>query len=135
MDSFFHPRYDLGMRYFSAVILGAILFGCKPDASNEKSAQKNSASSASTNATSSIASAPVDYIASSIQAGEKSKGTISLGVIRKAIESFQQEEGRNPASLEELLEKSYLKVMPPPPAAQKFQYDVEKGTVELVPQS
>lgn len=83
----------------------------------------------------SFVTAPVDYMTSTIRVGERTKETIELVVIRKAIESFQQEEGRNPNSLEELIEKSYLKTLPTPPSGQQFQYDAKTGNIQLVPKS
>ena len=82
-----------------------------------------------------MVTAPVDYIASSIKAGEHSKGVVEIVVITKAIESFQQEEGKFPQTLDELVEKSHLKVMPNPPAMKQFEYNPATGIVKLVPKS
>ncbi len=117
----------------AALVLGVGISGCGPSPENASTAPAKTPAAA-TNA-GSMLTAPVDYIAGSIQAGEKSKETIDLIVLRKAIESFQQEEGRNPSSLEELVQKTYLRGMPKPPAGRKFDYDASSGQVRLVPRS
>lgn len=77
--------------------------------------------------------APVDYIAATIRAGEQAKGTVETATIQKAIDAFQEGEGRLPESLEEVAQKSYLNPMPKPPVGKKFTYDAATGKVQLAP--
>jgi hypothetical protein len=108
------------------LILGA--FGC----GGESAPPATKKTAASTNE-GSVVTAPVDYIAATIRAGENAKGTVEIVTLQKAIETFQTAEGRFPESLDELKQKSYLSVLPKPPVGKKFQYDAASGKVELVP--
>ena len=82
----------------------------------------------------SVVDAPMSYVQSAVNAGQTAKGTVELITLRKAIEQYQQQEGSNPSSLNELLEKHYLKFLPPPPAGQRFDYHPADGSVQLVAQ-
>jgi len=130
------------VRFFSkcgCLIACVALMGCGSQseaprpAKTEKPQAKPSQPSAPTFTNGSIVTAPVDYIGATIHAGQKSKGTIELVTFRKAIESFQEEQQRFPQSLDELLEKSYIKVMPTPPYGLQFEYDAASGEIKLVP--
>lgn len=111
-----------------ALIFGA--FGCGGESSPPPKAAPKVV--ASTNAES-VVTAPVDYIAGTIRAGENAKGTVEIATIQKAIDAFQAAEERFPESLDELKQKSYLPVLPKPPVGKKFQYDAASGKVELAP--
>jgi hypothetical protein len=104
--------------------------GCSSKSKTDSNSAKTTASSTNE----SIVTAPVDYISEVIRTGEQTKGQIEVIALQKAIEAYQQEEGRFPSSLEELAEKSYVKEMPHAPVGKKFQYHAEKGTVTLIPQ-
>lgn len=80
-----------------------------------------------------MVTAPVDYLAATMQAGQQAKGTLDLAVIRKAIDSFQEAEGALPGALQDLVGKSYLPALPSPPVGKQFQYDPRTGTVDLIP--
>jgi hypothetical protein len=80
----------------------------------------------------SIASAPADYMAEAIRAGQATKGKVEIIAIEKAITQFQADEGRYPSSLQELVEKGQLAQLPKPPVNQKFEYDSQSGAVKLV---
>lgn len=110
-------------------MLGLGVAGCGPEG---KEAPRSSSKIAPTN-TGSVLTAPVDYVAGTVHAGTVARERMDLIVLQKAIEAFQQEEGRNPESLDELLQKSFLKVMPPPPPGQKFDYDAATGHVQMAP--
>jgi len=103
---------------------GVILVGCGD--------QKES--STKPPATDSVVDAPMNYVQGAVNAGQTAKGTVELIALRKAIEQYQQQEGSNPKSLNELLEKQYLKFLPPPPAGQKYEYHSADGSVQLVAQ-
>ncbi len=112
------------------LVLGLGMAGCGPG--GEASHPPSKVATAATH-TGSILTAPVDYVAGTVHAGTVVRERVDLIVLQKAIESFQQEEGRNPESLDELLQKSFLKVMPPLPPGQKFDYDAATGHVQLAP--
>ncbi len=115
-----------------ALTMAAWMFlgGCQP--ATQKPAQPVS-KPASTNTGYSVLTAPVDYIDATMRAGENTKGTLALGAMKKAIESFQQLEERNPDTLDELVKTGYLKVMPSTPHGQEFEYNAATGEVKLVP--
>ena len=122
---------NFALKFF---ILAYVVLGLSGCGQKLEESVPNKTSQARPIHTNSIITAPVDYIATTIQTGEQAKGKLELIAIQKAIEFFQQEEGRNPSSLEEMLEKSYLRSIPKPPVKQMFSYDAEKGTVKLVPE-
>ena len=116
------------MRATLALVVLVALAGCE----QAPLESKPSAKPASTNE-GSVATAPVDYISSVIRAGEHAKGTVEIATIQKAIDAFQEAEGRLPASLDEVVQKSYLNPMPRPPVGKKFAYDAASGKVQLAP--
>ncbi|MDZ4817171.1 MAG: hypothetical protein SGI71_13020 [Verrucomicrobiota bacterium] len=68
-----------------------------------------------------------DVLTSTIRAGEVTKAKIESLVFTKAIESFKEQEGRLPASLDELVSTGYLKSLPRAPVGQKYEYNPETG--------
>jgi len=115
-----------------ALTMAAWMFlgGCQPAV--QKTVQPVS-KPASTNAGSSLVTAPVDYIQAELQARQNTQGKIVLITIRKAIESFQQLEERNPGTLDELVKTGCLKATPSPPRGQEFEYNAATGEVTLAP--
>lgn len=105
----------------------------QPSSPPQKSAPAASIPAPAPPSSGSVVTAPVDYIATSIQAGENSRGKIETITVQKAIESYQQQEGRNPESLEELHQKKYLPTLPRPPMGHEFKYDAATGTFSIVP--
>jgi hypothetical protein len=66
--------------------------------------------------------------------GKSYKRAKSLDVLlslRHSIRSFQFTEGRFPNSLQELVDKNYIKELPHPPEGMQFTYDPKAGTVGL----
>jgi hypothetical protein len=108
----------------SLTCAGVILVGC---GEQKESGSKPSSSD-------SVVDAPANYVQGAVNAGQTAKGTVELITIRKAIEQYQQQEGSNPPSLNDLLQKQYLKFLPPPPAGQQFDYNPADGSVQLVAQ-
>jgi hypothetical protein len=99
------------------------LSGCGPEQPESGSSDKQS-----------IVTAPTDYVAGTVNAGQATKGKVEIIAIQRAIESYQQQEGSNPASLDELVQKSYLKILPHPPVGHKFDYDAAKATIAIIPE-
>lgn len=125
------------------ILLGFILFlatGCNPIKLDSPSAKpttpattpQSQQTSTAPTYTNSIVTAPVDYIAATIKAGEQSKGVIDIAAISKAIENFEVTEGQKPQSLDELVQKHYLTTLPPAPVGKKIEYDPGTGKVSLV---
>ncbi len=153
MDSEFRWGYGLAMKTSFSIRLLSIstslalaLSGCgsssdtpaKPPTVSKPAAvapKPAAAAPASTNGSGSIVTAPVDYVAEVISAGEKTRGTVDLMAIRKAIDSYHEQENGFPASIDELHEKKYLNVIPRPPVNQQFDYNAQTGEVKLVPKT
>lgn len=54
-----------------------------------------------------------------------------LQTLKTAIVSFKAMEGRNPQSLDELVEKKYISQLPAPPPGKRYVYDAGTGEVGL----
>jgi len=74
----------------------------------------------------------LDPVSTPIYAGEDAKAKIDKAAISKAIQAFQQAEERNPASLEELVQKQYLPSLPKEPVGYRFSYDPQSGAFDVV---
>ena len=110
---------------FCALLLLLFVLGCFDQFSN-----KNSSSQGSETHKPLQGNDPLTVI---LRAGEETKGKIDRAAITKAIQGFQEAEGRNPASLNELVEKKYLPALPHEPAGMKFTYDPASGQFDIVP--
>lgn len=75
----------------------------------------------------------LDPVSTPLYAGEDTKEKIAKSIINPAIRGFQEAEGRNPASLDELVQKQYLRALPPVPAGRKFTYNPDTGEFDVVP--
>jgi len=124
------------MRRFALAFLFASIFifsGCSPNPIKVDSVKKERSPPSTENSKdSSVVTAPVDYIATTIKVGEQSKGTIDLAAIRKAIEYYEVSEGQKPSSLDDLVQKKYIPSIPPPRMGKKVAYDPVTGTVSLI---
>ncbi len=74
----------------------------------------------------------LDPVSTPIYAGEDAKAKIQTAVILKAIQAFQEAEGRHPASLQELVQKQYLPSLPKEPVGYRFSYDPQSGAFDTV---
>ena len=59
------------------------------------------------------------------------KAGTDLEELRTAIAAYQTQQGRNPASLEELVERGIMRSLPPVPDGMVLSYDPTAGTVEI----
>jgi hypothetical protein len=119
------------MRHFYAhYFIGFTLILCSCSPIKVDSAKKNKP--VHQTYTNSLVTAPVDYIAATIQAGEKGKAVIDIAAINKAVELFEASEGQKPSSIEELVQKKYLISIPPAPVGKKIMYDPTSGKVTIV---
>ena len=99
-------------------ILTVSLIGCKPKAADaEKEPYQGP---------------PEQYIRGALGAGENAKGTLGTMAIQKGIDMFQLQNGRFPASLQELQKEGFLAQMPEAPVGKKFSYDAATGKVSVV---
>ncbi len=62
---------------------------------------------------------------------KRAKSFDALLSLKHDITSFQVEQGRWPASLQELVEKEYTKELPKPPEGMSFKYNPENGSIRL----
>ncbi|MDD2709934.1 MAG: hypothetical protein PHV34_18275 [Verrucomicrobiae bacterium] len=114
------------MSFLTALASVAILTGCGSGEAPKAPAEVKKESS-------SVVTAPVDYLAGTMKAGEQMKGKAELAVLQKAIDACQAENEKYPASLDELVAKGFIKVMPAAPAGLQFSYDPATGRVQLTP--
>lgn len=77
--------------------------------------------------------APIDYVGAVGRAAQFSERTVDLVQVQNAVRQFQAAEGRNPSSLQELVQHGYLPRLPQPPRGMQFLYDPRTGQVRLVP--
>lgn len=125
-----NPAFLKFSKFAFTISCTLLVGGCGSETEQPSKPASTSTPSAYTNST---VTAPVDYLAATMKAGQQVKGKVETIAIEKAIESFQQEEGRFPSSLDELVTKGSLKTMPSPPVGMQFEYDPQAGTIKLVP--
>lgn len=63
------------------------------------------------------------------------KGMDAVLPLKQIIDSFYVEQGRYPATLQELIEKNYIKEIPAPPKGYKYSYDGSTGKIGLEPEN
>ena len=86
------------------------------------------------NSVSNTVNAPTEYLGTVLKAKQTAEKSIDTTAINSALNMFNQEEGRYPTDLNELVTKKYLRTLPPPPYGYKFSYDAAKGEVKVVKQ-
>ena len=111
------------MKAVFVILLSAVVLGCN-DA-------KQTSDKSSSGSDGSVVGAPVDYLNSAAQAQKKAVKTVDLVAINKAIEGFYVQEGRFPKTLEELVDKGFLRAVPTPPPGMKLSYDTNSGVVTM----
>lgn len=93
-----------------------------------------SSSNGTTNAPGSSAlNAPADYVGIVVEAPNRAHKVVDTASLNQAVQMFRVEEGRNPKSLEELVEQKLIPRIPDPPRGMKFVYDEKSGSVSAVP--
>ncbi|MCM8817928.1 MAG: hypothetical protein NC915_00355 [Candidatus Omnitrophica bacterium] len=75
--------------------------------------------------------APKKYFETIDRAKKKAEGMDEVLYLKNKIVTFQIQEGRNPNSLEELVEKGYIEKLPTPPKGMNFVYDPKTGAVSI----
>lgn len=74
----------------------------------------------------------MDPVSTPIYAGEDAKAKIDKAVLGNAIRAFQEQEGRNPTSLQELVDKKYAPALPKAPVGYEYSYDPQSGAFDMV---
>ncbi|EEF57564.1 hypothetical protein [Pedosphaera parvula] len=67
-------------------------------------------------------------------AQNKALKVVDTASLNQAIQMFKVQEGRNPNTLDELVEKKVIPALPEPPAGMKYSYDPAVGSVFTVAQ-
>ncbi len=62
---------------------------------------------------------------------QRAKGMDAVVPMKQLIDSFYVQEGRYPSSLQELVEKNYVKEIPAPPKGYSYSYDPSNGKITL----
>jgi hypothetical protein len=104
-----------------SIAAAVLLVGC-----GEKSAK----SPATTNS-SSVLTAPVDYLGALGKGKQVSEKVIDTSSLNNAIQLFNATEGRNPKDLNELVENKFIREIPPAPYGMKIVYDAQAGKVTV----
>jgi hypothetical protein len=112
----------------ASLLLAGMLSGCfgEPKSSSPESSTPNEP------AKSMVSQRSLDPVSTPIYAGEDAKAKIEKAAIMKAIQGFQEAEERNPASLQELVDKQYLPSLPKEPVGYRFEYDPQTGAFDTV---
>ncbi|MBI5384353.1 MAG: hypothetical protein HZA90_06655 [Verrucomicrobia bacterium] len=78
--------------------------------------------------------APADYVGAIGKAQQSAIKTVATASLDQAIKMFQEEKGRLPTNLTELVTSGTLPKLPAVPNGMKFDYDAASGKVKIVPQ-
>jgi hypothetical protein len=113
------PHYIL----FAAALL---LAGCG-DKAGTTAPGTNSASSSGN-----PLDAPGNYLKAVADGKQSAVKTLDVTSVKKAIDMFNVDQGRNPRDLQELVEKKYMPQVPAAPFGSKLVYDANAGTVQVV---
>lgn len=111
--------------FLFSLAFAVVLVGC-----GEKSGSKADASG--TNSSSSIVSAPTDYLKAAAKAQQDSVKTVDTASLDKAISMFNVDKGRYPKDLNELVQEKYIPKIPPTPFGTKLSYDPNTGSIAVV---
>lgn len=106
-----------------SLLTSALLVGCGDGGSKPDS---------TTNESSSVITAPVDYLGAVGKAQQQAVKTVDTAALNQTIQLFQAQEDRLPKDLNELVTMKYLPQIPKPPYGKKIVYDANSGTVKIV---
>jgi hypothetical protein len=121
------------MKTSSVVLLSicsVLIVGCEKK--KELPTPQTPPSKAPSGSKESLATAPVDYLASATRSQQSMEKNIDATALNKALELFAAQEGRYPKTLDELVSKKYVGKIPTPPFGTKLQYDAKNGKVTVV---
>ena len=110
---------------YLSLAVALVLTGCGDKASTS-AGSTNSASSANP------LDAPGNYLKAVADGKQSAVKTVDVTSLKKAIDLFNVDQGRNPKDLQELVEKKYMPQIPAAPFGSKLVYDANSGTVQVV---
>ena len=102
-----------------ALLLMTFALGCSPSTEDEQSS------------TEAESDATPGYLGAIAGAKKSMEGDITLAPLQQAITAFKVAEGRNPASLKELVVEEYIAALPDAPYKTTLRYDAETGVVSI----
>jgi hypothetical protein len=111
-------------------VFSILIFGCEKK--KELPVPETPPSKAPSGSGGSLATAPVDYLATAGKAQQSMEKNIDAAALNKEVELFAAQEGRYPTDLNELVTKKYLGKLPTPPFGTKLQYNAKDGKVTVV---
>jgi hypothetical protein len=114
--------------YFTT-LAGLLLAGC-----SDKNANSTSPVKATNAPGNSVLSAPADYVGGLANAQNKALKTVDVASVNEAIQMFNEQEGRFPKDLNELVTSKMIPKIPAAPYGMKLSYDSTAGKVSVVPQ-
>lgn len=101
-----------------------LLLGCS-EKSDKTAAKPSSPGSNPLNA-------PADYGNALVKGHNKAVSTIDIASLNQAVQMYQVQEGHNPKSLDELVQKKLIVRVPDAPYGSKLDYDPNTGVVKVV---
>jgi hypothetical protein len=116
--------------YALGVALAFLVAGCGDSSTPPKTAKKVDIEH---NSSGNPVTAPVDYLGAVAKAKKTSISVVDTTTLKRAIDTFKQEEDRYPKDLNELVSKQYMPAIPRPPYQMKYQYDATTGAIKVVP--
>ena|SRR5690349_4269639 len=108
----------------ASLLTSVLLAGCGDSGSKSPKATNDTSSS--------VITAPVDYLGALDKGQQQAIKTIDVASINQAIQMFQVQEDWLPKSLEEMVQMKYLPSVPKAPRGKKIVYDANTGTIKLV---
>jgi hypothetical protein len=124
--------YSSSMKMYAlAVALAVLVVGCGEKSSAPPVAKKKV--DLENNSSGNPVTAPVDYLGAVAKAKRTSIKVVDVTTLKRAIDTFKQEEDRYPKDLNELVSKQYMPALPAPPYQMKYQYDAATGDLKVVP--
>ncbi len=86
----------------------------------------------SAEAMTSVISLPIDSARTAVSSMQSAKSEMGLTMLRQHLAIFRSQHGRNPRSLDELLDYTGQGAEIRPPKGFRFEYDAENGTITTV---
>ncbi|MEY2428356.1 MAG: hypothetical protein QOJ40_1241 [Verrucomicrobiota bacterium] len=107
----------------ASVAVASLLLGC---------GEKSSNTSATTNTSGSVVTAPVDYLKAITKGEQDAVKTVDTTSLNQAVDMFNVDKGRYPKDLNELVEAKVIPKLPATPYGTKLAYDPTTGKVSVV---
>ena len=95
--------------------------GCAPESGDQPAAEESQDD------------APPGYLGAIAGAKKSMEGDIALAPLQQAITAFKVAEGRNPESLQELVDLEFITALPDAPYRMTLEYDPKSGAVSVEP--